>query len=176
MLPFFLFTLGLFYSCLASSYQIDLILFAPRQKNPTNTLLLTKVPLLPIPPNTLTLQRDPTQPYALLPTNLSNLQKESYILQHHSKYQILGHYSWKQSHTHQNRQVALPLINHHGWQIQGTVQVSQSNYYLFRADLQCSPSTDPLSSFTVAQKQRLKKNTVYFLDHPEVGMLVKISG
>lgn len=167
MLRFFLFTLTLFYSCLASSYQIDLILFAHQQENPTNTPLLTKIPLLPLPPNIHILQNEPT---------LSKLQKQYYLLRHHAKYRVLGHYSWKQNPTHQNHPLALPPIDQSGWQIQGTVNVTQGNYYLFRADLQCSTSTNPLSSFTVTQKQRLKEATVYFLDHPEIGMLVKISG
>ncbi|CZR30982.1 Uncharacterised protein [Legionella pneumophila] len=70
--------------------------------------------------------------------------------------------------------VALPKINHNGWQIQGTLKVRQSNYYLFDADLQCLSPGNQETSFTVSQKQRLKGSTIYYLDHPQLGMLVKI--
>lgn len=175
----FLFTICLFYSCLGlteTSYQIDLILFAhPYSDEKTNVQDLN-LTFTPINSNAITLNTDLTSPrntYQLLKTTNSDLMKEYYSLNYKSPYQILAHYSWKQPQNNQ-KAVALPTINHKGWKIDGTVRVRQSNYYLFDATLQCSPSDDPNSSFTLSQKQRLKNGVVYYLDHAQVGMLIKV--
>ncbi|MGL5741046.1 MAG: CsiV family protein [Legionella sp.] len=168
-------TLSILYSCLAlakSSYQIDLIVFA----HPNQNRSVVDAPLIPINTNALSLTTDAEKsgkPYRLLSPSFSSLRDEYYLLTRKSHYQVLGHYSWRQPANNQSS-VALPVVDHNGWQMHGTFNVKQSNYYTFDADLQVSPPNAPQSSFTVSQKQRLKGNVVYYLDNAQIGMLVKI--
>ncbi|CZJ43660.1 CsiV family protein [Legionella pneumophila] len=159
-----------------SSYQIDLILFAQPQSGVKSIKSDSPIPLIPVSPNAIQLHSDNNKkhrPYTLLPRSQSKLSDQYYLLSRKSQLQILGHYSWRQP-AKSNSLVALPKINHNGWQIQGTLKVRQSNYYLFDADLQCLSPGNQETSFTVSQKQRLKGSTIYYLDHPQLGMLVKI--
>lgn len=86
---------------------------------------------------------------------------------------MLGHYSWTQPENNKSS-VAVSLTKYKGWELQGKLNIKQSNYYSFTAEFQASPPSNPLSSFTVSQKHRLKENVVYYLDNPQMGMLVKI--
>ncbi len=169
-------TISILYSCLTlakSSYQIDLIIFAhPNQ----NTGLAVDAPLIPMNAHAISLKADTDKsgkPYRLLSPSSSSLRDEYYLLSRKSHYQVLGHYSWRQPANNQSS-VALPLAEHNGWQMQGTLNVKQSNYYSFDAEFQISPSSNPQSSFTVSQKQRLKGDVIYYLDNAQIGMLVKI--
>ncbi|STY28972.1 Protein of uncharacterised function (DUF2803) [Legionella wadsworthii] len=168
--------LGILYSCLTfaqPSYQIDLILFAHPNANTGKTI---DSPLLPMSTHVISLKMDGDKsgkPYHLLPPSSSSLRDEYYLLSRKSPYQVLGHYSWKQPSNNQTS-VALPLAEQHGWQMQGTVNVKQSTYYSFEAELQVSSPSNPQSSFIISQKQRLKSDVVYYLDNALVGMLVKI--
>lgn len=164
------------FSLASSSYQIDLILFAQPQGSVKNIKLDHSTPLIPISKEAIQLQTDTNKKhriYTLLPSSQSKLRDQYYLLSRKSQFQILGHYSWKQP-AKSNSLVALPKINHDGWQVQGTLKVRQSNYYLFDADLQCTPPNHQEASFSVSQKQRLKGSTIYYLDHPQLGILVKI--
>lgn len=168
--------LSILYSCLSfakPAYQIDLIVFAHPNQNEKITV---EMPFLPMNAHAILLKSDPNksaQLYSLLPPSYSSLRNEYYLLSRKSNYQILGHYSWRQPAKNQSP-VALPLIEHNGWQMQGTFDVKQNNYYAFHAELQISPPTTPKSSFTLLQKQRLKDDVIYYLDNPHIGMLVKI--
>ena len=169
---------SILYSCVAwtakPSYQIDLIVFA-NQAN-LNTELPLDIPIIPTTPNAISLKSDSektAKPYLLLDNSFSSLKDEYYQLSHRSNYQVLGHYSWRQPANNSSR-VALPLVERNGWQMQGTLRVKQSSYYSFDAELQLSPPNNPQSSFTVSQKQRLKENTVYYLDNAHIGMVIKI--
>ncbi len=176
MLRLFIVAISIFYSCITlaqSNYQVDLIIFAYPQSGDTNNSLAMTSPLLPIPQNAITLQPNSTKPYGLLSNSKSSLRDQYYLLSRKSNYRVLGQYSWIQPSANQSS-VALPKISHNGWQMQGTLRVRQNNYYLFDAHLQLSPPNNPNSYFTVNQDQRLKGGVVYFLDHPQVGMLVKI--
>lgn len=155
-------------------YQIDLILFA--QPHNANRTIDANFPLIPTNSphaRTLTKNAETDTLYTLLPSSQSGLSNEYYLLSRKSPYQVLAHYSWKQSAKKQE-QIALPKETHHGWLIQGTIHVQQGAYYTLNAQLQCSPPSQPQMAFTVTQKQRLKENTVYYLDHAQIGMLVKI--
>ncbi|MCW8444030.1 peptidoglycan binding protein CsiV [Fluoribacter gormanii] len=169
-------TLSLLYSCLTlakPSYQIDLIIFAQPNQNRS---LSIDTPLIPTNANAIYLKTDTDKsgkPYHLLSPSSSSLRDEYYLLSRRSNYQVLGHYSWRQPANNQST-VALPFVDHYGWQMQGTLNVKQSNYYFFDAEFQVSPPNNPQSSFTVSQKQRLKDDVVYYLDNAQIGMLVKI--
>lgn len=157
-----------------STYQVDLIVFA----HPLSATKLpeTNTPLLPLDSNVIslkssTLKTDKT--YTLLPPSQSGLHDEYYLLTRKSQFKVLGQYSWRQS-SQQQKTVALPRVNSKGWLFQGTLHVQQGNYYLFNADLQFSPPSDPQGAFNVSQNQRIEGEKVYYLDHPYIGMVVKI--
>lgn len=179
MCKLFILLVSLFYTCIiqaGSSYQIDLILFAHPQNASKPNDLVQNAALIPTSTNTISLKsvgQGSNGAYQLLKASQSSLTDEYYQLNHKSRYQVLAHYSWKQPANNQSR-IALPSINTKGWQMQGTLRVRQSNYYLLDTELQFSPPNNPQSAFTVEQKQRLKNGVVYYLDHPQIGMLVKI--
>lgn len=170
---------SLLYSCLAlakSEYQIDLIVFAQQATAAQNAALAADAPLIPTNPNAITLKTSSGKnatTYSLLPNSYSNLKDQYYLLSRKSHHPVLGHYSWRQPANNHSK-VALPLIEYHGWQMQGTLLVTQGAYYSFDADLQVSPPDNPHSSFTVTQKQRLKADMVYYLDNERIGMVIKI--
>ncbi|CEG57348.1 CsiV family protein [Legionella fallonii] len=176
MLRLLIVSISILYSCITlaqSSYQVDLIIFAyPQSGDKSNSLAMTS-PLLPISQNAIALRSNSRKAYGLLANSKSSLQDQYYLLSRKSNYKVLGHYSWIQPAANQSS-VALPKLSHNGWQMQGTLRVRQNSYYLFDARLQLSPPNHPESYFTVTQDQRLKGGVVYFLDHPQVGMLVKI--
>lgn len=172
-------TISILYSSMSlakSSYQIDLILFKHPQSTTENSELDLNSPLLPVSPKITTLKNSTgtsSNSYSLLPASQSGLRNEYYLLSRKSRYQVLGHYSWRQPANNQST-VALPGVNHNGWIVQGAVRVRASNYYTLDTDIQVSPASNPQASFTIIQKHRLKGNNVYYLDHPQVGMLIKI--
>jgi len=177
MLRFFLFTINIL-SCAAlfakSSYQIDLILFAYPQTANTHSAMYS--PLIPVNKNAIPLTHNTNKsiiPYSLLAPSQSALRDEYYQLSRRSSYKVLSHYSWRQTSTSQSV-VALPHLSSNGWEMQGTVRVRQGTYYLLDAELQFSPPNNPQAAFKVSQHQRLKSNTVYFLDHPQIGMIIKV--
>jgi hypothetical protein len=177
MLRLLILTISILYSCVVlskPSYQIDLILFAnPQNANQNYDDKDLNTPLIPNPTNAITLHSNAQKTYSLLPPSQSNVRDEFYLLSRKSNYKVLGSYSWTQPANNESR-VALPTTNHNGWLIQGTVRLRQQNYYLFEADLQCSPPNNSQSTFQVKHKQRLKNELVYFLDNPKVGMIVKV--
>lgn len=159
-----------------SYYQVDLIVFAHQQNADKNIQIPTNSFLIPVSKNAIPLRSGKhaeAVTYSLLPSSQSSLRDEYYLLSRKSNFKVLGHYSWRQPSNNQSS-VALPELIHDGWQMQGTVRVRQSNYYLFDTDIQLSPPSNPENSFTVSQKQRLKGNIIYFLDHPQIGLLVKV--
>lgn len=159
-----------------SSYQVDLIIFSHQQSADKNIQLATNSFLIPVTQHAISLQPSggsTSKPYTLLSPTQSSLRDEYYLLSRKSHFKVLSHYSWRQPANSQSI-VALPNALHDGWQMAGTVRVRQSNYYLFDADIQLSPPNNPQGAFSVVQKQRLKGNMIYFLDHPQVGMLVKV--
>lgn len=165
----------LFSSCsLASThYQVDLILFSHPLKENISSL---NTPLIPLSKNVITLKSGSSntqKPYHLLSPSKSGLRNEYYLLNRKHQYQILGHYSWIQPGNNQNK-IAIPSVHRNGWEMLGTLKIRQSNYFTVNAELQVSPPNHPQSAFTVTQNQRLKANTVYYFDHPQIGMLIKI--
>lgn len=175
----FILILSLCFSCYSfagSNYQIDMILFTQIQSGDSAHDTGSSVPMMPISKEALVLKpgnKQTVKPYQLLTPTKSNLSTQFYALNHSKGYHVLGHYSWIQPAKNQNS-VALPKLNSNGWQMRGTVRVRQSAYYFFDSDIQLSPPNNPEYSYTISQKQRLKTDTVYYLDNPQLGILVKI--
>ncbi|WP_133126853.1 CsiV family protein [Legionella nagasakiensis] len=154
-------------------YQIDLIVFTHQQGSENTEHMVAPL----IPPDThaaipLRSLDNAMTPYHLLPVSTSQLRNEYWALNRKSQYRILLHYTWLQPGNNQ-RPVALSAIHSNSWDIEGTLRVRQSNYYLLDTELFFSSPTND-TSFIFSQKQRLKPNVVYYLDHPQAGMLIKI--
>ncbi len=157
-------------------YQIDLIVFT----HPSSASQQTEPARMPLlPPNAqraIPLQNtaaDTRSPYHLRPNSTSQLNQEYWALTHKTDYQVLAHYTWLQPSNNQ-RPIAIPAIHRNGWNIEGTLRVRQSNYYLLDTELLFSTANTRQSGFLFSQKQRLKPGTVYYLDHPQAGMLIKV--
>ncbi|WP_058534808.1 CsiV family protein [Legionella saoudiensis] len=173
-------TIALLYSCFSfakPNYQIDLIVFAQQPLAAQSSGSSLDSPIIPMThSNAISLKPSAAKtpkPYCLLSNSYSSLKDQYYLLSRRSPHPVLGHYSWRQPANSQST-VALPLAEHNGWQMQGTLRITQGNYYNFDAHLQVSPPSNPYASFTISQKQRLKGNTVYYLDNDHLGMIVKI--
>ena len=154
-------------------YQVDMIVFAHQQSSAQQT---TTPPLLAPPQNAIPLDNSISSaitPYHILPTSASQLSNEYWALNRKAEYQVLAHYTWLQPSNNQ-RAIVLPSTNRNGWNIEGTLRIRQSNYYLLDTDLLFSAPNNTQTAFFFSQKQRLKPGTVYYLDHPQAGMLIKV--
>ena len=112
-------------------------------------------------------------PYHTLPASSSQLSSEYWALNRKTNYQVLAHYTWLQPANNQ-RAVALSTDSRNGWNIEGTLRIRRSNYYLLDTELLFSAPGNNQTAFLFSQKQRLKPGTVYYLDHPQAGMLIKV--
>jgi hypothetical protein len=155
-----------------SLYQIDLIVFTHQnsqaEENGVSAVASNMHHAIPLQGST-----EAMTPYHLLPASFSHLRNEYWALNRKPNYQVLFHYTWLQPSNNQ-RAIALPANSQHGWNVEGTLRVRQSNYYLLDTDLVFSTSGNQQTAFTFSQKQRLKPGTVYYLDHPQAGMLIKV--
>lgn len=173
---------GLFFLSFASIaspkrsfYQVDMIVFthqttAPREEASAPLLASTykqdAIALLPTASATMT-------PYHTLPTSSSSLRNEYFALHRNKAYDVVGHYTWLQPGNSQ-QPILLPQMVGANWNVEGTLRIRQSNYYLLDTDLLFSAFGQKKPAFAFTQKQRLKAGVVYYLDHPEAGMLIKI--
>jgi hypothetical protein len=162
-------------SLAASNYQVDLIIFANPQTNINESALDTTIPLVTANQSAIPLGigNNARSTYQIMSPTISGLKDQNYLLSRRSNYQVLGHFSWRQPAKNQSK-VVLPKIDTKGWQIEGTLKVIQSNYYSVNAELQCSPPSFPDKSFTVSQTARVKGGEIYYFDHQQIGMLIKI--
>ena len=175
MLRIATFTCLLLLSCLCQAsqpmYQVDMIVFARPGAQQANTVT---TPLAPDTQHAIPLQYNDSGAqgaYHLLPASLSQLSGEYWALNHKTNYQVLAHYTWRQPANNQ-RAVALSANGRYGWNVEGTLRIRRSNYYLLDTELLFSDNNQ--TAFLFSQKQRLKPGTVYYLDHPQAGMLIKV--
>lgn len=153
-------------------YQIDLLLFAEQEK------LRPEITSFYLPQNLEGRTLNPNQTetggnYQLLPTSLSLLKREAYTLSHRPEYETLLHYTWIQPGNNVSA-VVIPSHESRGWLIRGKVRVRQGNFYFFNAELSLSPIDQPNQALLIHENRRLKENNTYYLDHPEVAMLIRI--
>lgn len=170
------------FSCLGFAnqpttlYQVDMIIFT-HQSSASNQAGESLLPsLTPHLQHAISLQSTDSEaitPYHLMPPASSHLRNEYWALNHKPNYQVLAHYTWLQP-TNNQRAIALPPIHGDGWHVEGTLRIRQSNYYLLDTDLLFSPSGNHQTAFMFTHKQRLKPGAVYYLDHPQAGMLIKV--
>jgi len=171
-----------FFSCFSqakdtpSLYQIDLIIFTHPQPTHLPPELSLSSTLSSECKQAAPLQTEIHKdliPFHLLPSSSSQLREEYWALHRNPEYRVLLHYTWLQPFNSQ-RAVALPIINRDGWQLEGSLRIQRSSYYLLNTELLFSPSDSSHPPFVFAQKQRLKGGDTYYFDHPQVGMLIKI--
>lgn len=153
-------------------YQVDMIVFThgsefPSQAN--NDLIANTFGAVTLK----TEQENGAAAYSILPASRSDLKQESNALQRQANYRVLFHYSWLQPLNNQQA-VVLPKTIRDGWALDGTIRITRSNYYTLNANLLLAPFGDNSKAFNLVQKQRLKGGTIYYLDNPQAGMLIKI--
>jgi hypothetical protein len=157
-------------------YQVDMIVFT-HQHPATAQLEHGSTPLLSTQnKNWITLEdtvRSTMTPYHTLPSASSMLKNEYWALNRKPEYHVLFHYTWLQPNSNQQF-VSLPSINKDGWNIEGLLRIKRSNYFLLDTELLFSQPNNDKSTFVFNQKQRLKPEVVYYLDHPQAGMLIKV--
>jgi hypothetical protein len=181
MLRAFTFTSLFLLSCLgfahqpAPLYQVDMIVFTQLQASLPPTDHSISPLLAPNVNNAIVLQNNAPNkmtPYSILPTSASHLRNEYWALNRKPQYQVLFHHTWLQPGNNQ-RPIALSQAVG-GWNVEGTLRVRRSNYYLLDTELLFSTPNSTQTAFMFTQKQRLKPDVVYYLDHPQAGMLIKI--
>lgn len=160
-----LWVIGLFFSTTQlfaqNNYQIDLLVFLHNpvtavRSSTSDTLLNTSQATVP----------------NLLPSSNSQLQRDAYALSHSEKYTLLLNASWMQSSSHQGPRY-LTSENNFG-SVKALVSIHQGQYYTLNAQfLVTSQGNNPVS-FLITHKQRLKHNTLYYLDNERAGVLIKI--
>lgn len=157
-------------------YQVDMIVFT-HMDNATPPIDQSSTPLLaPDAHSAIPLVNAVSKemtPYHRLPSSTSKLGNAYWALNHKPQYQVLFHYTWLQPGNNQ-RAIALSQANPSGWNVEGTIRIRRSNYYLLDTDLLFSNSNSQQTGFVFSQKQRLKPGVVYYLDHPQAGMLITV--
>lgn len=155
-------------------YQVDIIVFthtytAHDQLEHAPPVLLDTYANQAIPLTNTNTKRT----YRLLPLAASSLRNEWSRLNRQAQYRVLTHFSWLQPSNNQHAVVLSTHLNN-GWDIQGTLRVRQSNYYLLDTHLQFTAPNSRQPAFVLTQKQRLKPSSTYYLDHPQAGMLINV--
>jgi hypothetical protein len=109
--------------------------------------------------------------FHLLPSTSSQLKNEFWVLNRKPLYTVLANYSWIQP-KNIKKSVKIPEIYNKGWEGKGTMSLIAGNYYRLSTNLQFVPPNQLPLHFE--QEQHIKEGKVYYLDHPQVGILIKI--
>lgn len=156
-------------------YQVDLIIFAYKQAAVLNDLSLRSTLAadpLKLRPLITEVSKNIT-PYHLLPSSSSQLREEYWALHRKPQYQVLLHYSWLQPWNNQAA-IALPKIQREGWEIEGSLRIQRSNYYSLDSEFLISAPGTKDTPYVLTQKIRLKGGAIYYFDHPQTAMIIKI--
>lgn len=101
----------------------------------------------------------------------SGLETEYKTLSDAMRDKILLHLSWVQPQDFRHY-VALPAKKNADASIRGNVKITRGTWYNLETDLIVTDSHK--NQFSIKHKRRLKPETVYYIDHPAAGMLIKI--
>mgnify|MGYP000588398266 CR=1 FL=1 len=157
-------------------YQVDMIVFKHQHPSTDHSEYGSLDALTSQNKHSITLDNNikaAMTPYHTLPASSSMLRNEYWALNRKSEYRVLFHYTWLQPNSNQQF-VSLPPTNKDGWNIEGLLRIKRSNYFLLDTQLVFSQSNNEKLTFVFNQKQRLKPEVVYYLDHPQAGMLIKV--
>jgi hypothetical protein len=157
----------------ASLYQIDLIVFTHQHNQFKESSSTPVLNLKNITTKPLRTDSKGKGIYSILPPSASTMRNEYWVLNRKSQYRVIYNYSWIQSLKDQHA-VSLPSIEKDGWMVDGTFWIRKNQYFALDAELHFNPVNSNHSAFILSQTKRLKGEVVYYLDHPQAGMLVKI--
>lgn len=156
-------------------YQIDLIIFT-HQQSPLSKELSLNSTLSSGQIKTIHLETDISKtlsPYHLLPPSSSQLREEYWALHRRPQYQVLVNYTWLQP-LNSKLPISLPHIQRNGWELEGSLNIQRANYYVLNSELLFTTPDSQQAPFVLRQKLRLKGGDIYYFDHPQAGMLIKI--
>ncbi|MCC5792285.1 MAG: hypothetical protein JJT82_06740 [Legionellaceae bacterium] len=156
-------------------FQVDIILFQHRAPSldSNETSLSPALPALnknSIP--LISAESCESDVYCLLPLKSSHLKTSWHALLRQPDYSLLAHYSWRQPATNK-KAVRLPDSQQTDLTIGGIVQVRKLNYYYFNSELILASAMGQ-APMALKQSLRLKENQTVYVDHPQIGMLVRI--
>lgn len=157
-------------------YQIDLIIFLHQtpQEQAAHEIVPPILPLSMQHPVKLDTHRESTSlPYKLLPVKNSSLRNEYRIINQKPQYQVLFHGSWLQPQN-SHKGVSFSSVLSHDWQVEGVFKIQKRHYFDLNVQLVFKSPDHQHASFVFSRHQRLKDNDLYYLDHPQGGMLIKI--
>lgn len=146
--------------------QVDVVLFLHQSELLSADQNISNAAYSGIP-----LDSSAQQTYHRLPRLQSGLGREYYALSKRPEFQILGQFSWTQP-ARPNRPVLLQDPGLNGWQINGNLSVQQNQYFSLNSQFDFNLADK--AQIHMQQNQRLKPDTVYYLDHPQAGMLIRI--
>ena len=172
-------------------YQVEILLFEMPQSE-QSTESWPDHPLVPDLSKARQLNNyapnEAVTPLELLPRNKLLLYREQWVVTHKLGAKIIAHYAWSQDfaaketiHLYANPELQFssstqpPYNPDDSWTIDGTLTLSKNNYFNLSANLLTTLSLNgkPIQ-FLFKQKRRLRKEETHYLDHPLIGMIVKI--
>lgn len=145
------------------------------------------------------LEDSPTN-YVLLPKDQMQLNAQEQALQNNDDYQVLLHLAWEQviSDSWHSKPVHVYGGENYTYdgelanELDGTIAISQGKFIQFKSDLNFTEPVDRipfadadgqastrslpnLMTYHLVQSRRMKLDELNYLDHPNFGMLVRIS-
>lgn len=161
-------------------YQVDLIIFM-HQHSPLTLTRAARLAFLRsqlIKTKNTTFLKPPINdeasslPYTLLPNSFSTLKTIASKLQQNPQYKLLADYSWLQPNSRQAIILSPQLAN--GWQITGSLKISGNHFYFLRTELFFFLPGSHEPCIMLNYQQRLLENKIFYIDHPQIGMIIKI--
>lgn len=165
----------LYASSEAPLYQVDLIIFTQNNNQAldqehTIPPLVTQSFAQSIPLQSFDGENEA---YQTLPSASSQLKKELWALKQNSNYQVIKHYSWLQPEDNK-KAIRIPHIQNNGWDVEGMIRVRRRHFYHLDTELFFSQKAPHSVSFVLNERKRLKGNTIYYIDHPQAGLLISV--
>ncbi|MCX7121295.1 MAG: CsiV family protein [Gammaproteobacteria bacterium] len=128
---------------------------------------------------------------ATLPQAASELAHEKYVLQRNPHYQVLFDGSYTETWTGGQSQVTIPISSTRlGATLSGYMTITLSHYFDVHTDLFLTEPTSllkqidadgffsrfdqPTFGFHLLQNRRMRSNELNYLQHPVIGVLIKI--
>jgi hypothetical protein len=161
----------------AKTYQVEIIVFKNIEP-PLNGETFSNYPALPkYEKATELLPTDETliTNYMQLPSEKFNLNREESLISKKENYELLLHESWLQQ---QNEELIVHVKSdtQRSDLLEGTIHIKRAYYYKANIDFDLqSHSLGGTKHFVLNTKRNLKNNEMHFIDHPQFGILLKIT-
>ena len=173
-------------------YQVEIIIFENTPSFNEYKEDLSNLSLAPELTHAIELRRyssdEPLKPFSLLPASKLLMKREKWLFSRQNKYKVLLHYAWLQpmddtktihiasdSHADKKSDDSYSQNKANQLDVNGVLRINKTNYFNLTTDMQFSGSINgkPLD-FLFNQSRRLRSDETHYLDHPLIGMLVKI--